>query len=266
MCKDFSELLPTIKKAVLEGGEILLANLDKLSQSDIDIKGKNDFVTRIDKESEELIVRILKGRTPDFDILTEESTPEEKKSEYRWIIDPLDGTTNYIHSFPFFAVSVALEEKGEIVLGMVYDPLRKELFYTEKGKGAFLNDKAIHVSKREVLDECFLATGFPFKAHSHLDGYLKTFREMFLRSSGLRRAGSAVLDLCYTACGRFDGFWEMRLSAWDVAAGSLLIKEAGGKVSDWKGGEDYLFSGTIVGSNGYIHNEMLSIIKEQFRI
>ncbi|TES92855.1 MAG: inositol monophosphatase [Candidatus Cloacimonadota bacterium] len=244
---------------------MLLSNLGKLTHLDIDTKAKNDFVTKVDKESEECIVRILKEKTPDFDILTEETTPGEMKGEYKWIIDPLDGTTNYIHSFPFFAISIALEEKGNIVLGLVYDPLRKELFFAEKGEGAFLNDKKISVSKRSKLGECFLATGFPFRAHSYIDGYLKIFKEMFLKSSGVRRAGSAVLDLAYTACGRLDGFWEMKLSPWDVAAGSLIIKEAGGKVSDWEGGEGYIFTGNIVGSNGHIHTEMLAIIKEHFR-
>lgn len=260
----FSELIPTIKKAVYTSGELLLENLGKLTQLDIDTKAKNDFVTKVDKESEDCIVKILKESTPDFDILTEETKPDEMKGEYRWIIDPLDGTTNYIHSFPFFAVSIALEEKGTIVLGMVYDPLRNELFFTEKGEGAFLNDERIAASRRKTLSKSFLATGFPFRAHSYIDPYLKVFREMFLKSSGVRRAGSAVLDLCYTACGRLDGFWEMKLSPWDVAAGSLLIKEAGGKVSDWEGGGDYIYTGNIVGSNGHIHNEMLSIIKENF--
>lgn len=260
----YTKLLPTIKKALYAGGEILLSNLGKLTHLDIDTKAKNDFVTKVDKESEECIVGILKEKTPDFDILTEETTPDEMKSECRWIIDPLDGTTNYIHSFPFFAISIALEEKGNIVLGLVYDPLRKELFSAEKGEGAFLNDRKISVSMRSTLGECFLATGFPFRAHSYIDGYLKIFKEMFLRSSGVRRAGSAVLDLAYTACGRLDGFWEMKLSPWDVAAGSLIIKEAGGKVSDWEGGKGYIFTGNIVGSNSHIHTEMLAIIKKQF--
>ena len=260
----YIELIPTIKKAVFAGAEILLSHLGKLSQMDINTKAKNDFVTKVDKESEVCIVNILRERTPNFDILTEETIPDEMKRNNRWIVDPLDGTTNYIHNFPFFAISIALEEKGTVVLGMVYDPLRKELFFAEKGKGAFLNDKRISVSKRKTVDECFLATGFPFKARNYIDPYLKVFREMFLGSSGVRRAGSAVLDLAYTACGRLDGFWEMKLSPWDVAAGSLLIKEAGGKVTDWEGGEDYIFSGNIVGSNGHIHSQMLSIIKEHF--
>jgi len=260
----YIELIPTIKKAIYAGGEILLSNLGKLSQKDIGSKGKNDFVTKVDKESEECIVEILSQRTPEFDILTEETKPEETKNEYRWIIDPLDGTTNYIHSFPFFSISIALEKNSEIVLGMVFEPLRRELFFAENGEGAFLNDKRIYVSKRKTLSESFLATGFPFRAHNHIDMYLRIFREMFLNSSGIRRAGSAVLDLCYTACGRLDGFWEMKLSPWDVAAGSLIIQEAGGKVSDWNGEEDYIFGGTIVGSNGNIHSEMLSILKGKF--
>ncbi len=259
--KNYRDLFPIVKKAVYAGSEILLSNLGKLSLKDIGLKAKNDFVTKVDRKSEDCIVEILKQKTPEFDILTEETPPDKIKGEYRWIIDPLDGTTNYIRSFPFFSISIALEKKNEIVLGIVYDPLRKEMFSAEKGEGAFLNDERISVSKRIVLNECFLATGFPFKAHNHIDGYLKIFREMFMKSSGIRRAGSAVLDLCYTACGRFDGFWEMKLSPWDVAAGSLFVKEAGGRVTDWNGEEDYVFGGTIVGSNGNIHSEMLSIIR-----
>ncbi|TET18594.1 MAG: inositol monophosphatase, partial [Candidatus Cloacimonadota bacterium] len=223
----FSELFPIIKKAVYAGGEILLENLGKLSAMDINTKGKNDFVTKVDKQSEDCIVKILKKQTHDYDILTEETPPEDMKKEFRWIVDPLDGTTNYIHNFPFFAISIALEEKGTIVLGVVYDPLREELFFAERGKGAFLNDRRIYVTQRKAMSESFLATGFPFREHKCIDKYLKIFREMFLRSSGIRRAGSAVLDLCYTACGRLDGCWEIGLSPWDVAAGSLLVEEAG---------------------------------------
>jgi myo-inositol-1(or 4)-monophosphatase len=147
----------------------------------------------------------------------------------------------------------------------VYDPLREELFFAERGKGAFLNDRRIYVTQRKAMSESFLATGFPFREHKCIDEYLKIFREMFLRSSGIRRAGSAVLDLCYTACGRLDGFWEIGLSPWDVAAGSLLVEEAGGRNTDWNGGEGYVYGRTIVGSNGNIHDEMLAIIKQNFR-
>jgi myo-inositol-1(or 4)-monophosphatase len=265
MSGDRSGCIDIAKSAVFAAGKILMENLGRLSRSDIDAKGMNDFVTRADTESEKCIVDILGKKTPDFRILTEETPPEGSYARYRWIIDPLDGTTNYIHSFPCFAVSIALEEKDMIVMGVVLDPLREELFVAEKGKGAFLNDRRISVSQRRELSESFLATGFPFREHARIDPYLRVFREMFLRTSGVRRAGSAVLDLAYTACGRFDGFWEMGLSPWDVAAASLLITEAGGEVSDWDGGDDYLFGKTIVGSNGLIHPEMLTIIREHFR-
>jgi myo-inositol-1(or 4)-monophosphatase len=264
MCSDRSEYIDIAKSAAFAAGKILRENLGTLSGSDIAAKGTNDFVTRIDRESERSIIDILQKRTPDFDILTEETPPEDSQARWRWIIDPLDGTTNYIHSFPCFAVSIALEEEGSMVLGLVLDPLRDELFIAEKGKGALLNGHRIAVTKREQLGECFLATGFPFREHARIDPYLKVFREMFLRTSGVRRAGSAVLDLAFTACGRFDGFWEMGLSPWDVAAGSLLITEAGGKVTDWNGGDDYLFGRTIVGSNGLIHPAMLTIIRDHF--
>lgn len=264
MSRDYSDLLSAAQSAIFAGGKILLDNLGKLSHLDIDEKGANDFVTKVDTDSEQCIVRILKKHTPDFDILTEETPPVDMKGSCRWIIDPLDGTTNYIHSFPCFAISIALEEQGDIVLGVVFDPLREELFFAEKGKGAFLNDARIVCSKRASLGESFLATGFPFREHTRIDPYLKVFREMFLKTSGVRRAGAAVLDLAYTACGRFDGFWEMGLSPWDVAAGSLLVTEAGGEVSDWDGGDEYLFGRTIVGSNGLIHRDMLSIITDHF--
>lgn len=264
MSHNYSEILSIAKTAINASGKILLSNLGKLSHIDIDEKAKNDFVTRVDTQSEECIVEILEKSTPDFDILTEETPPEEKKSNCRWIIDPLDGTTNYIHNYPCFAISIALAEQDGIVLGVAYDPLREELFHAVKGKGAFLNDQKIAVSRRSGLGECFLATGFPFREHARIDPYLKVFREMFLKSSGVRRAGSAVLDLAYTACGRFDGFWEMGLSPWDVAAGSLLITEAGGIVTDWEGGDHYLFGKTIVGSNASIHRDMLTIISDHF--
>jgi myo-inositol-1(or 4)-monophosphatase len=266
MSRDLSVLLSIAKSAVLEAGKILRKNLGSLSQSDIDAKGMNDFVTRVDTESERCIVDMLQRGSPECDILTEETPPEASQARSRWIIDPLDGTTNYIHSFPCFAISIALEEQGSMVLGVVFDPLREELFIAEKGKGALLNGRSIAVSKRKELGDSFLATGFPFREHTRIDPYLKVFREMFLRTSGQRRAGSAVLDLAYTACGRFDGFWEMGLSPWDVAAGSLLISEAGGKVSDWNGGDDYLFGRTVVGSNGLIHKDMLAIIRAHFTV
>ncbi len=264
MSPDRSALINAAKTAAFAAGKILMENLGTLSRSEIDTKGRNDFVTRVDRESEASIVGILKDHTPDFDILTEETPPQDSQAPCRWIIDPLDGTTNYIHSFPFFAVSIALEEQGGMVLGVVLDPLREELFVAEKGKGALLNGEPITVTKRRSLEACFLATGFPFREHARIDPYLRVFRELFLSTSGVRRAGSAVLDLAYTACGRFDGFWEMGLSPWDVAAGSILIEEAGGRVTDWDGGTDYLFGRTVVGSNGSIHPEMVSIIQHAF--
>lgn len=256
--------LDVARTAVSAAGKILMKNLGTLTRSDIDEKGMNDFVTRVDTESENAIIDVLQKHTPDFDILTEETPPDDPRGSCRWIIDPLDGTTNYIHSFPCFAVSIALQKEGSMVIGVVFDPLRAELFTAEKGKGAFLNGSTINVSTRSTLADSFLATGFPFREHERIDPYLKVFREMFLTTSGVRRAGSAVLDLAYTACGRFDGFWEMGLSPWDVAAGSLLIAEAGGTVSDWDGGDDFLFGKTIVGSNGHIHREMLAIISRNF--
>jgi myo-inositol-1(or 4)-monophosphatase len=183
---------------------------------------------------------------------------------YRWIIDPLDGTTNYIHGYPVFSISIALEYKEEIIVGVILDPLRNELFWTEKGTGAYLNCLPIEVSKMNV-GESLVATGFPFRSKEMVDTYLKLFKNIFLKVSDLRRAGSAALDLAYVACGRCDGFFELGLSPWDVAAGSLLMKEAGGIVTDLGGGNDYIWTGNIVAGNPLVHREILTEVKKVFK-
>lgn len=238
-----------------------------MSANSVGEKGRFDYVTSSDRRSEEIVIRMLRAHFPDHQILAEESGCHgDSKSPFRWLIDPLDGTTNYIHGFPLFCASIALEVEGTMRLGVAYDPLREETFTVLKGRGARLNQRRIHVSSRKRLAQSLIATGFPFRIHKRLDSYLRQFRSFFDKASGIRRAGSAVLDLCYVACGRFDGFWEMGLSPWDMAAGALMVQEAGGKSSDFEGKNKFLRSGDIAATNGLIHRQMLSILTSKRRI
>jgi myo-inositol-1(or 4)-monophosphatase len=254
-------MLKTAILAAREAGKYLLDHLNKLERDDINHKKAKDFVTEVDKNSEKMIIDIIKERFSDHDILAEESGTQSVSSDYRWIIDPLDGTTNYIHGYPMFSVSIALEYQGEVIVGVVFDPFRDELFAAEKGNGATLNDSPISTSDLREMDYALLATGFPFRQTEIIDKYLKIFREIFLKCSGIRRAGSAALDLVYVASGRLDGFWEFGLSPWDIAAGSIILKEAGGKITDFHNGTDYLASGNVIASNGYFHSEIRKAIE-----
>jgi myo-inositol-1(or 4)-monophosphatase len=258
------EFLDIALKAARLAGEVILDNLGKISKKDISLKRASDFVTSVDKESERLIIDTIKENFPDHLFLAEESLKECGKEAYRWIIDPLDGTTNYIHGYPVFSTSIALEYKGEIILGVTLDPLKGELFHSEKGRGAFLNGKQVEVSDVD-LKESLITTGFPFRKKEMTDSYLKLFKNIFFKVSDLRRAGSAALDLAYLACGRCDGFFELGLSPWDIAAGSLLIKEAGGTVTDFGGGTKYLITGNIVAGNPAVHKEILKEVKDVFK-
>ncbi|MBI4707830.1 MAG: inositol monophosphatase [Candidatus Omnitrophica bacterium] len=265
MNSDKSEFLGTAFRAAMLAGFHILENLGRISKDDIDTKRASDFVTRADKEAEQIILKTIKHKFPDHHFLAEESIKEVDTGEYRWIIDPLDGTTNFIHEYPVFSVSIALEYKSDVVLGVVYDPLRDELFTAEKGKGAFLNGKPLRVSLISDLSKSLVATGFPFRKKELIDPYLDLFKNIFHRVSDIRRAGSAALDLAYLASGRCDGFFEIGLSPWDIAAGSLLITEAGGIITDFGGGQDYLFTGNIVSGNRVLHGEILKEVKGIFR-
>ena len=245
-------------------GQIILKNLGRISKKDINHKQKSDFVTRIDRESEKIIIDAIKESFPDHLFLAEESLREAGTEKYRWIIDPLDGTTNYIHQYPVFSVSIALEYKKKIILGVVFDPLRDEFFTAEKGEGSFLNTHPVRVSKISSLSDSLITTGFPFRSKEFIDEYLRLFKSVFNRVSDLRRAGSAALDLAYVACGRCEGFFEIGLKPWDIAAGEILIKEAGGVVTDFGGGPDYLLTGNIVAGNPAIHGELLTEVKNVF--
>lgn len=248
----------TALKAAMEAGDILRKNFGKRHK--IGYKGEIDLITEIDLRSEQRITKILEREYPDHDILAEEGEGLNRKAEYRWIIDPLDGTTNYAHGFPCFSISIALEKKERVILGVVFDPLRKEIYVARKGKGAYLNRKRINVSKTEKLSEALLATGFAYDVRVSPENNLDHFSNFILSAQGIRRAGSAALDLCYVASGRFDGFWEMKLKPWDTAAGYLIVKEAGGRVTDFKGGTFNIFSREILASNGKIHGEMVKVL------
>jgi len=252
-------------KAAQLAGQGILDNLGHISKKDIDQKRASDFVTRVDTESEQVIINEIKGEFPDHHFLAEESFKEAETDAYRWIIDPLDGTTNYIHQYPVFSLSIALEYKREIILGVVYDPLREELFTAEKGRGAFLNKRQIQVSTIHSLKDCLVTTGFPFRSKEFIDVYLKLFKNVFQKISDLRRAGSAALDLSYLACGRCEGFFEIGLSPWDIAAGIILIREAGGVVTDFGGGNEYLSTGNIVAGNPAVHKQLLKETRHVFK-
>jgi myo-inositol-1(or 4)-monophosphatase len=228
----------------------------------VEYKGEFNPVTEVDRLCEQAILKMILDVFPEHDILTEESPFEGKGSPWRWIIDPIDGTTNYFHGFPCFCVSIGLEVEGEVNLGVVYLPTLHELFHAERGKGAFLNSERITVSGIDRLDRSLLCTGFPYDVHRHVDFYLRYFRQFMVKSFGIRRPGSAAIDLSYLAAGRFDGFWEFKLHAWDVAAASLLITEAGGKVTDFQGRPFNIYSEEILASNGLIHQQMLQAIGE----
>lgn len=251
--------------AVQQAGNILLESWGKLQSLEIKNKDRFDYVTKVDRDSEHLIIDILRENFPYHTIIAEESGKYQQDNLYQWYVDPLDGTTNYIHGFPFCAISIALSYKEEIILGVIYNPISKELFSAEKNRGAFLNNRRIKVSKETELSRCLIATGFPFKNKHLLRPYWQALSSIFLKVSGVRRAGSAALDLAYVASGRCDGFWEIKLSPWDIAAGDILIREAGGKLTDMEGKQNHIATGDIIATNGFIHDHILSIIKSVFK-
>ena len=246
--------------AAKEAGRIQMLHIGH--SHPVEYKGEFNPVTEVDRLCEQAIVKMIFDAFPDHDILTEESPFKGKGSYWRWIIDPIDGTTNYFHGFPCFSVSIGLEVEGEVKTGVVYVPPLNELFHAEKGKGAFLNGKRIVVSQIDRLNRSLLCTGFPYDVHEHADFYLRYFRQFITKSFAIRRPGSAAIDLSYLAAGRFDGFWEFKLRAWDVAAASLMVTEAGGKVTDFQGRPFNIYSEEILASNGIIHQEMLQAIQE----
>lgn len=253
--KDFLKLA---SGAARQAGKVLKEGLGKRRR--IEYKGEINLVTVIDRRAEKVIVKLIRASYPEHAILAEEGEGKKGRTGYKWIIDPLDGTTNYAHGYPCFCSSIALERDGEVILGVVYDPLRDELFSAEKGKGTYLNGKRISVSSTGKLIRSFLATGFNYDIKRDQRN-LKHFRNFILRSQAVRRDGSAALDLCYLGAGRFDGFWELKLSPWDVAAGALIVEEAGGRVTDFRGREFSIYSREILASNGRIHQAMVRVLQ-----
>jgi len=267
--------------AALESGKLIKNSVGKVHR--LTYKGRTNIVTDVDRSAEGIIIRRISRAFPDHAILSEEAgvlrpfgrlkavpsrvegrqaqdATANRGSIYRWVIDPLDGTTNFAHSFPFFCVSIALELRGEVILGVVYDPMREELFLAEEGKGAYLNRRRIKVSGERSLSKSLLATGFAYDVEKAANSNLKNFRNFLIRSMAIRRAGSAALDLCYVACGRFDGFWEIGLHPWDSAAGALIVGEAGGMVTKFDGSPFTHYDNRILATNGFIHAQMSKVL------
>jgi myo-inositol-1(or 4)-monophosphatase len=259
--KNITELVCELTKRT---AEFIHSEVDKLRTSDIEIKGINNFVTYVDKTSENLLMKGLSEILPGTGFIAEENPGLELK-EMNWVIDPLDGTTNFIHGVPVYSISIALMDKKEVILGVVLEINQNECFYTWKGSPSWLNGKQIHVSITNRLEDSLLATGFPYYDYGLLDSYLNLFRYFMQHCHGIRRLGSAAADLAYMACGRFEGFYEYGLSPWDVAAGTILVKNAGGKVTDFNSGENYIFGKEIIATNSEITGEFMKVFKDHFR-
>lgn len=255
-----SEIIDVSKKA----GEFIRQELTRIQSHHIQSKGTHDFVTYVDKSAETIIVEELKRILPEAGFITEENTVKSGQKEYTWIVDPLDGTTNFIHGIPCFSVSIALKRNSEITAGVVYEVNLDECFYAWKDGGAYLNGKPIKVSATPQLKDCLLASGFPYHDYSRLEKYLELFTWCLHNTHGVRRLGSAAVDMAYVACGRFDAFFEYGLNAWDVAAGAIIVQEAGGKVTDFQGKNNYLFGGELIATNAKICDEFLLQAKHAF--
>ena len=247
-------------KAARRAGSIINRATQDLDLLTVQRKGEHDYVSEVDKMAEQAIVETLLEAYPDHAILAEEGGAQGE-SEYVWIIDPLDGTTNFLHGFPQFAVSIGLQHKGVLNQAVIFDPTRNELYTATRGRGAYLNDRRLRVSKQTRLEDALIGTGFPYSDFSFMEAYMKMFLELMPKTAGLRRPGAASLDLAYVAAGRYDGFWEAGLKRWDMAAGVLLIQESGGLVTDFDGGENYMATGNVIGGNPKIFSQLLQVIQ-----
>ena len=257
-------MLNIAKHAAFEAGKILQHHFRRISSKDIRIKVKNDYLTFVDEKAENKIIEIIQKEFPEHSILAEESGKQNKNADYCWIIDPLDGTKNFINGIPIFAVSIALQIKNEIIISVVLDVMQDDLYFAEKNKGAFLNESVICVSDEDNIEKSLLATGFPFKNKSKLSPYMNCFKDIFHHCSGVRRMGAAAIDLAYVASGHFEAFWELGLNPWDMAGGELLITEAGGKVTDFWNESNHLKNSYILASNNKIHDFLFKIISKHF--
>ena len=255
-------MLTTAVKAARRAGSIINRGARDIDLLQVTTKGPKDFVSEVDHAAEAAIVQTLHAAYPDHAILAEEGTARDANAdaEHLWIVDPLDGTTNFLHGFPQYCVSIALQHRGHVTQAVVYDPVRNDLFTATRGRGAFLNDRRMRVSKRQHLRESLIGTGFPFRNVGSLDVYVRMMRTMMVETAGIRRPGAAALDLAYVAAGYYDGFWELGLYPWDVAAGSLLIAEAGGLVGDLSGEDDYLYGGQVIAGNPRVFGQMVKLL------
>lgn len=260
----FGRELSIAVRAARSAAGVIRAAAGRIQEKDIRAKGINDLVTVVDVEAEKVITDILRDAFPDYKILAEEDVAEAEplslSAGYQWIVDPIDGTTNFMHGVPPYAVSIGLQKDGEMVVAVVLDVSRNELFTAESGKGLFIDGQPASVSKTAKMADALMTTGFPYRRFEDVDAYLEVLRSVILSSRGIRRPGSASVDLAYVAAGRFDGFYETGLAPWDVAAGVLLVREAGGTVTDFEGGADVVFERQIVASNGKIHEEILGLL------
>lgn len=261
---DLEKYCREARTIVTNTGAFIKEELGKVKQDAIETKALNSLVSYVDKQAEQRLVAGLGELLPEATFLTEEETVVQQEGDLRWIIDPLDGTTNFLHQIPVFSVSVALQQKGQIVIGIVYEINQDECFYAWKDGGAFMNDQAIQVSSNSKLADALTATGFPYYNYDQMLPYLEILKHFMKYTRGIRRLGSAAVDLAYVACGRFDFFFEYSLNAWDVAGGAFIVQEAGGIVSDFQGGDDFLFGKEMIAACGNIYPEVLGIIKEQF--
>ena len=250
-------------RAARAGGETLLRYHENLRRDQVALKGPNDFVTEADRASEERVCAVIRDAFPDHVIVGEEGGASGGTSDHRWMIDPLDGTTNFVYGIPFFCVSVGLAQGEDLLLGVVYDPLRDELFTGERGRGATLNGRPLRVSACDRIEDALLMTGFPFREMDIADAYVASFLTLMRRSRSIRRCGAAALDLCSVAAGRADGFWEWGLSPWDIAAGAVVLAEAGGRITDFGGGDAFM-RGDVIATNGRIHGAMAGVVGDAF--
>ncbi|MEI6312179.1 MAG: inositol monophosphatase family protein [Bacteroidota bacterium] len=260
--------LPDILRYVMEvsmkTGAYIKQGQKQLDSNDVELKGPQDFVTKLDKKAEEVLVDALRIILPESGFTTEEKMVSQETKEYMWIIDPIDGTSNFIHGIPMYSISIALQHNHETILGVVYDPSHEECFYAIKGQGAFMNGKPIQVSNKSTFEQAMLATGFPYAKYEKMDAYLACMKALLQECRTIRRMGSAALDLCYVACGRYEGFFEYGLSIWDIAAGALIVKEAGGVISNYQGETEFIFDKELVATNLLLKDPITQIVQAHF--
>ena len=252
--------LNIMEKACKKASKLLIRDFGEVEKLQVSKKGPGDFVTNSDKRTEKIIINELSLARPDYSFLAEESGASGKSTEFKWIIDPIDGTTNFLHGVPYFAISIGLEKNKEIICGMIFNPITNEMFYAEKGKGAYLNNSRIRVSSRKNIDECVLLTGGPILSYKNKEIFFKEYESVSRKVAAIRKFGSSALDLAYLASGRCDGVWERNLNYWDIAAGIIIVKEAGGTVTDFKGGDKYIEDRNLLATNSKIDKDLIALL------